>query len=291
MTAATRATAAIPATTAATRAMAATMVRLTSHTRRTHVPTPSQCQQNQGAAFVFAAPVPVSPPVFDGFESGNFSALPWQLSSSGASPADWTVQSSVVESGSFAAQSGAIGPDSSSTLSVTLTEPAGELSFWRKVSSAPNSGLLTFDIDGVPVNQWSGSVPWQESFYWHLRRNAHLFLDLLDGRRHAPGQRRRLAGRRPVLARHDAHGRRHWAATTVQLRCQRHVDRGGPQRRGPQLRRRRVHELCIQRRYPVLRVSAATRRPDRQRQRQQRTALRQRQRPTQQFHRRAMRST
>ena len=69
--------------------------------------------------------------VSDGFESGDFSALPWQLSSSGASPANWTVQSSVAHSGSCAAESGAIGASSSSTLSVSLTEPAGEFAFWR----------------------------------------------------------------------------------------------------------------------------------------------------------------
>ena len=58
----------------------------------------------------------------DGFESGNFSALPWQLSSAGTSPANWTVESSVVHAGSYAAQSGTVGASSSSTLSVTLTE-------------------------------------------------------------------------------------------------------------------------------------------------------------------------
>ena len=101
----------------------------------------------------------------DGFESGDFSAWPWQLSSAGASPADWTVEQGVVHAGSFAAQSGAIGADGSSTLSVTLSLSAGEFSFWRKVSSAAASGLLTFEIDGTAVGQWSGEAPWQESFY------------------------------------------------------------------------------------------------------------------------------
>ena len=72
---------------------------------------------------------------------GKFSTWPWQLSSAGTSPANWTVESSVVHAGSYAAQSGAIGASSSSTLSVTLTVAAGELSFWRKVSSASGSGL------------------------------------------------------------------------------------------------------------------------------------------------------
>ena len=106
-------------------------------------------------------------PVSDGFETGDFSALNWQLSSAGPSPANWTVQSSVVHSGSYAAESGAVGASSTSTLTLTLpaTEPAGEFAFWRKVSSAAGSSL-TFEIDGVSAGQWSGSVSWQQSFYW-----------------------------------------------------------------------------------------------------------------------------
>ena len=75
------------------------------------------------------------------------------------------VEQSVVHAGSFAAQSGAIDASSSSTLSVTLSGSAGEFSFWRKVSSASGSGLLVFEIDGVPVGQWSGAAAWQQSFY------------------------------------------------------------------------------------------------------------------------------
>ena len=112
----------------------------------------------------------------DGFESGNFSTWPWQLSSASA-PADdrigWCKRawSTRVH---YAAQSGAIGKSSSCTLSVTFTEPAGEIAFWRKVSSAPGSGLLIFEIDGTPVDQWSGTVPWQQSFYW-VSAGKHTF--------------------------------------------------------------------------------------------------------------------
>ncbi len=42
--------------------------------------------------------------LWDGFESGDFSALPWQLSSAGTAPANWTVQSGVAHAGSYAAQ-------------------------------------------------------------------------------------------------------------------------------------------------------------------------------------------
>ena len=114
--------------------------------------------------------------LFDGFESGDFSAsaFNWQLSSAGTSQANWTVQKNVVHEGIYAAQSGAIGTSSSSTLSTTLTVAAGEISFWRAVYSASQSGLLIFEIDGTPVQQWSGYVPWQQSFYW-VPAGTHTF--------------------------------------------------------------------------------------------------------------------
>ena len=81
-------------------------------------------------------------PVSDGFETGNFSALPWQLSSSGASPANWTVQSSVVHSGNYRR---GVGRDrrveQQHAERDALTEPAGEFAFWRMVSSAAGSGV------------------------------------------------------------------------------------------------------------------------------------------------------
>ena len=153
----------------------------------------------------------------DGFETGNFGALPWQLSSSGASPANWTVESSVVHSGNYAAESGAIGASSSSTLSVTLSGPAGEFSFWRMVSSAAGGGVLNFEIDGVSLNQWSGSVPWQQSFYG-VTAGPHTYTWIYStGSGAAGGRQCRLPGRRGLYARQDADGRRHDGQRSVQL--------------------------------------------------------------------------
>src|SRR5208282_2575866 len=111
----------------------------------------------------------------DEFESGNFSALPWQLSYTGVSPANWTVESSQVQSGNYAAQSGAIGASGTSTLSITAIGPAGELSFWRMVPALPGppSGTLSFDIDGVAAGQW-GAVGWQQSYYY-VTAGQHTF--------------------------------------------------------------------------------------------------------------------
>jgi hypothetical protein len=139
-----------------------------------------------GSAAVLALPSPganadglaaasiVIVPLSDSFESGDFSGLAWQLSSAGVTQKNWTVQKSAGPTGGYAAQSGAIGAQSSCTMSLTLTEPAGELAFWRKVSSASASGLLIFEIDGVPIDQWSGTVSWQQSFFW-VSAGQHTF--------------------------------------------------------------------------------------------------------------------
>jgi hypothetical protein len=123
---------------------------------------------------VSPSPAPQTAAVFDGFETGSFSALPWKLSTVGTA-SNWFVEGSTVHSGSFAAESGAIGPDSNSALSVTLTfSNSGEFSFWRKVTSTIGSGTLIFEIDGVPQLQLSGSMPWQQSFFY-VSAGQHTF--------------------------------------------------------------------------------------------------------------------
>jgi hypothetical protein len=128
----------------------------------------------QGAAYVFAAP-PAVTAVFDGFETGNFTALPWLLSTVGDG-ANWSVQSSTVYAGNYAAESGGVSSSASnSTLSLTLTlTSAGELSFWRKTVAASDSGSLIFEIDGTPELQLSGSMPWQQSYFW-VSAGTHTF--------------------------------------------------------------------------------------------------------------------
>ncbi len=132
-------------------------------------------------------------PVYDNFANG-FNTLPWSLTDSGPSPAVWTTESSNVAPGSaYAAESGAIGASSSSTLSVTLTEPAGEFAFWRSVSAG--SGVLTFSIDNVQAGQWSGTsaaVPWQQSFYYVTNGQHTYTWTYSQARRHH--QRGRLPG-------------------------------------------------------------------------------------------------
>jgi len=93
----------------------------------------------------------------DGFETGNFAALPWTF----AGNANWYVQSTQVYQGTYAARSGAIGDNQSSSLDVTIDCGAGgEVSFWYKVSSEATYDFLEFYVDGSRLDRWSGEVGW-----------------------------------------------------------------------------------------------------------------------------------
>lgn len=101
-------------------------------------------------------------PADEGFESNSFTQFPWDNSS--AIP--WTLQSSETYSGSYAAKSGVIGDNASTSLSLSLyvTNP-GSIVFAQKVSSESGWDFLTFYLDGVQQGQWSGSGSWALQTY------------------------------------------------------------------------------------------------------------------------------
>lgn len=106
----------------------------------------------------------------EGFETGDFSAYHWQFA--GVQP--WTVQSSVVYAGSYAARSGVIGSSCSSSLVLTLNIlEAGNISFRVKVSSAMGD-YLSFRMDGLNRQSWYGEVNWVEYSY-ALTPGVHSF--------------------------------------------------------------------------------------------------------------------
>jgi hypothetical protein len=107
-------------------------------------------------------------PLSDGFESGNFSTLSW--TTSGDKP--WTVQTSVVASGTYAARSGAITNSQSSTLTLTGNFRAGTGSFDYKVSSEQGFDFLNFYLDNVLQQQWSGEVGWA-TYLFPLSAGTH----------------------------------------------------------------------------------------------------------------------
>ncbi len=101
-------------------------------------------------------------PPDEGFESGGFSAFAWNNTSA----VPWTVQTAEKFSGTYAAKSGAIGNNASTTLSFQMNVSAnGNISFFKKVSSESGYDFLTFYIDGAQQAQWSGEVDWSFQSY------------------------------------------------------------------------------------------------------------------------------
>lgn len=92
----------------------------------------------------------------EGFESGNLSSLSWNVS--GNKP--WFVQTNSVSSGRFAARSGGIGNSQSSSLILSGLFRNGHGSFDYRVSSEASFDRLTFYIDGISQQQWSGQAGW-----------------------------------------------------------------------------------------------------------------------------------
>ena len=115
-------------------------------------------------------------PLSDGFETGNFSTWPWQLSSAGASPANWTVET---RAWSMRAVSPRNRERSARSSSSTLERHAHGV--------GRRTLLLAEDVLGHRQRQsdlrdrrrarqlqLSGAVPWQQSFFW-VSAGQHTF--------------------------------------------------------------------------------------------------------------------
>ena len=96
----------------------------------------------------------------DNFETGDFSQLAWVTSGN----APWSVPATGapanVASGTYAARSGVISNNQSSSLKLTANFSKGDGSFAYKVSSEVGWDNLKFFIDGVQNQQWSGEQGW-----------------------------------------------------------------------------------------------------------------------------------
>lgn len=97
----------------------------------------------------------------DDFETGDFSRYDWQR----WGHAPWVIVSNTVFEGSYAARSGTITHNQQSVLEIEMEVKAGNISFYKKVSSESNWDFLIFLIDGVLRGVWSGEIGWsQETF-------------------------------------------------------------------------------------------------------------------------------
>jgi Zinc carboxypeptidase/Carboxypeptidase regulatory-like domain/FlgD Ig-like domain len=95
------------------------------------------------------------------FESNSFNSFEWEFGGN----LDWTISSEAYE-GSFSAKSGDIGDSQDTSLMVTAEiVAAGDLSFFRKVSSESGWDFLNFYIDNTQLGNWSGSSDWVQENY------------------------------------------------------------------------------------------------------------------------------
>ena len=104
----------------------------------------------------------------DDFESGRLTQLPWSTDKS----AGWFVQSQVSLDGAYALQSGSVGNNQVSEITVTIDSNNGKGSFYVKLDSELNWDKLSFLIDGRIVEQWSGQVEWNK-YEFNLSEGSH----------------------------------------------------------------------------------------------------------------------
>ncbi len=106
----------------------------------------------------------------DDFETGNLSKLGWITSGNRA----WLVQSNTVYAGTFSARSGTIGNGQTSSLILATNFGGGTASFVYRVSSEPNWDFLSFHVDGIQLQKWSGDedVGWV-NFVFPLTAGSH----------------------------------------------------------------------------------------------------------------------
>lgn len=92
----------------------------------------------------------------DDFESGTLTHLGWLT----LGDAPWFIESTNVAAGHYAARSGVIGNNQTSSLLLSTNFAAGQGAFNYRVSSELNFDFLSFFIDGSLVQHWSGEAGW-----------------------------------------------------------------------------------------------------------------------------------
>jgi hypothetical protein len=100
----------------------------------------------------------------EGFETGAILSPPWVNNST----IPWMISTGTgnTHSGTYSAKSGTITHDGSTELSITLNVGlAGNISFWRKVSSESGYDYLKFYIDANEIDSWSGNIDWELKTY------------------------------------------------------------------------------------------------------------------------------
>nr|MDA3813021.1 carboxypeptidase regulatory-like domain-containing protein [Candidatus Cloacimonadota bacterium] len=99
--------------------------------------------------------------IVEDFETNNFETFEWQFGGN----ANWIISTDAYE-GSYSATSGNISDNQTSSLYLEVNVlAAGELSFYKKVSSEANYDYLRFFVDNNEMDSWAGDVSWSQETY------------------------------------------------------------------------------------------------------------------------------
>jgi hypothetical protein len=108
--------------------------------------------------------------IVEDFETNNFENFDWQFGGN----ADWIISTGAYE-GTYCAESGDIGDNQTSSLYLEVNVlSAGELSFYKKVSSESSWDFLRFFVDNTEMGSWSGEVSWSQETY-QIAAGNHTF--------------------------------------------------------------------------------------------------------------------
>lgn len=106
----------------------------------------------------------------ESFDINGFNMHDWQMSIDHP----WMITNEEAHTGNKGARSGQISNNQSSSLFITRTSQATNITFFKKVSSENNYDELHFYIDNVDKGVWSGNIPWsKESF--PVTQGTHIF--------------------------------------------------------------------------------------------------------------------
>ncbi|MBN3036662.1 MAG: hypothetical protein JW861_13840 [Bacteroidales bacterium] len=109
--------------------------------------------------------------IVEDFETGDLSKFDWETGGG----SQWSVVTGNPWEGQYCARSGSIGDNAITTLAVQMkVVAAGEISFYRKVSSEADYDYLRFLIDGNEMDSWSGEVSWGQVTF-SVTQGIHTF--------------------------------------------------------------------------------------------------------------------
>mgnify|MGYP003302316064 CR=1 FL=1 len=107
--------------------------------------------------------------ITESFETGDFSSYEWKEMPSNP----WVIDNTNAYDGTYCARSAAISHKQYSILRIeTDVQVTGELTFYRKVSSEEYADYLSFIVDGIERERWSGEVDW-DMYSYKLSKGKH----------------------------------------------------------------------------------------------------------------------